>query len=145
MTCLGLSWNNFSGFFMSGRGRVWRGFEGEGKGGKRRKGPSKYCISVSVCLAGLDWTFDVIYRVDQREEINTNISAVWPSVWLPECLFTHLSLSLLFLFSHLPVWWPQCMYVYLLACVMVSFSFLFDCLQAVNLHICMIRCQDTYF
>lgn len=38
---------------------------------KKQKRPRKYCFSVSV--SRLDGIFDVVY---QREEINTNISAV---------------------------------------------------------------------
>lgn len=72
MTCWGLLWRNLEAIGKEEGGKWWRGTK------KLKEGPSKYCISVSV--SGLDWTFDVVYRVDQREEINTNVSAVWPSV-----------------------------------------------------------------
>lgn len=88
---------------VSGRRR--KGGAQKRKKWKRRKRPNKYCVSVSV-LSGIGRTFDVVYRVDQREEINTNISVAWPDehlsdrlyvcspTFLSHCLHTFLSIDL---------------------------------------------------
>lgn len=52
---------------------MWRGFEG-GKRGEKGRANIAF-LFLSVWLAWTE-TFDVVYRVDQREEINTNISVV---------------------------------------------------------------------
>lgn len=73
---------------------------------KREKKTRKYYFSLSV--SGLDGIFDVVYGGDQREQINTNISAVWPtcdphsaSTFSPTLLFVSSFLLLLLFVSFL--------------------------------------------
>lgn len=91
------------------------------------KGQTKYCFSVSV-LSGLGWTFDVVYRVDQREEINTNISAAWPAEHLSDRL-NACSPPFFFLLVCLSDGQNACMFIYLPVCLMASFTCLFDCVR----------------
>lgn len=65
------------------------GGPGSKKSERGEKGQANIAFSVSV-LSGFAWTFDVVYGVDQREEINTNISAAWPAEHLSDHLFTFL-------------------------------------------------------
>lgn len=65
--------------------KAFRGFGGGREGGRGEKGVKKeekdekrvkQMLCFCFCLSCLGRTFDVVYRVDQREEINTNIFAV---------------------------------------------------------------------
>lgn len=123
-----------------------------GKKSDVEKGASKYCISVSVSLA---WAFDVVYRLDQREEINTNISAVWPAEHLSDrpdvCSHTFLSHShhlisvclmatsyiCLFMEPYLPVFLPEAKldeFTHMCVAYYFFLTWLYDtCLQAFSL------------
>lgn len=61
-------------------GRREGGREGGGKRGLKKEEKDekrvKQMLCFCFCLSCLGRTFDVVYRVDQREEINTNIFAV---------------------------------------------------------------------